>query len=152
MRQFLTSLFFFNLLSLSSQTTKLDSIQIIENTFRSLFSKNASSVKTKATFYYIVIEDSLTSITVDDIIQRLGDVVPKVKNVKEFNKLIKEEQDKIKYLSFHVNRVNISADGKKATLGCGYYEGPLSSSGNIATLTKKKGKWKVIKNEVWWIS
>ena len=152
MKQFLISIFIFNILFLNSQTTKQDSIQIIETTFRSLFAKNASSIKNKATFYYISIYDSLTSITVSDIIPRLGDIEPKVKDYKEFTSLTKDEQDNTKLLTFHVNSINISADGKKATLGCGYYEACLSASGNIASFTRKKGKWKLTKNEIWWIS
>src|ERR1041384_7470089 len=84
MRFILTLLFVIKIFCLNSQTTKPDSIKIIESTFRYLFSHNASAIKNNATYYYISIEDSTTSITVDDIIPRLSDTKPQVKNDKDF--------------------------------------------------------------------
>ncbi|MGZ3864358.1 MAG: hypothetical protein ACXVPN_03855 [Bacteroidia bacterium] len=124
----------------------------MERTFRELFTNNASAKKNKATFYYVSIVDSTVRIDVSDVIKPLGDMNPSVKSDVEFHSLSQEEKDNIKYLRFYISGIKFTANSKKAVVNCGYYESSLSSSGNIVTLVKKRGKWKVLKNEMIWIS
>ena len=113
----------------------------------SKFIHNASAIKSKVTYYFIDIEE-FVNVNNKDIINKLHDISPKVKNKNEFNLLTKEQKSKIKYLSFFVDGIIISNGGKKAVVTCGYYEDTLSSSENTVILVKKRKKWKVLRNDI----
>jgi hypothetical protein len=132
--------------------TEIDMSVLVEievKTFKALFRENASATKNKATYYFIRLKDSLNS-TLPLVIDKLRKVKPEVKDLKYFDSLTKDQQAKIDYLSFSISKVILN--NKRASVYCGYYEGSLSSSGNVIELKKRFGKWRVISNEVMWIS
>lgn len=124
-------------------------VEIEAKAFKALFRENASATKTNATFYFIRLKDSLNS-TMPLVIDKLRKVRPEVKDLKYFESLTKDEQNKIDYLSFNISMVILN--NKRASVYCGYYEGNLSSSGNVIELKKRFGKWRVISNNAIWIS
>lgn len=143
----------FVLVSGQSKTNDLIDTETIVDievaTFKFLFENNASSLKKKANVYFIGINDT-TNKTLNNVILKLRKVNSKVKDVKEFEILNLEEKTKIKFLLFNIDKITF--ENGKAYVSCGYYEGSLSSSGNVITLVKKRKKWKVIMNEMLWIS
>lgn len=124
-------------------------VKIEVATFRALFIENASASGEEASFYFIILEDSLNN-TMADVLEQLKDIKPEVKDFMFYNNLSKEEKSKVDFLSFNISKIIMHK--RRASVYCGYYEGNLSSSGNIVELRKRFGRWRVISNEVTWIS
>lgn len=118
-------------------------------TFKYLFDNNASSLKESATVYYLEINDS-TNRTLSSVLTELLKVNPKVKDIKEFRALTKEEKANLKFLLFRIDTIIFKK--RNAIVSCGYFEGSLSSSGNVITLAKKRRRWRVLSDEMLWIS
>ncbi|MCB9261337.1 MAG: hypothetical protein H6607_03020 [Flavobacteriales bacterium] len=117
--------------------------------FKALFKENASATKEKATYYFLSLDDSLNQ-SLPFVLDKLKRNSPKVKDISMFNNMTDEEKSEIDFLSFNISKVIVS--GNKASVYCGYYEGNLSSSGNVVELKKRLGKWRVVSNEMIWIS
>lgn len=152
---FLFVLFILNFAIVSGQKNTNDTlysksiVDIEIATFKYLFKNNASGLKQKATIYYLNIEGNYNK-TLSDVIKELDSNKPKVKDINEFDTLSEEEKKKVKYL--HFNIYSMKLENGIVHVNCGYYEGNLSSSENVISLVKKRKKWKVVSNEILWIS
>src|SRR5713226_7658593 len=77
--------------------------------------------------------------------------VRKVSACSTENLRVVDKQTGQRGLIFRVKSIKWISDGK-VEVGGGYYEDGLSSSGNIYTVVKKDGKWRVTKDKMEWIS
>lgn len=134
---------------INTEIERSELVKLEEATFRALFNENASASGEEASFYFIILEDSLNN-TMADVLEQLKDIKPEVKDFEFYSNLSKEEKSKVVFLSFNISEIVMHK--RMASVYCGYYEGNLSSSGNIVELRKRFGRWRVISNEVTWIS
>jgi hypothetical protein len=130
-------------------TNKTAIVDIEIAAFKYLFNNNASGINHQASYYYISITDSANK-TLATVILSLKSNKPGVKDIEEYKSLTPDKQKEIKFLSFQIGTIKFADN--KVYVHCGYYEGSLSSSGNILTLIKKRRRWKVINDEMLWIS
>jgi len=117
--------------------------------FKALFKENASATKEKATYYFLSLTDSINK-SLPSVLDKLKRNSPEVKDISVFNSMTDQEKSEIDFLSFNISGVIVS--GNKASVYCGYYEGNVSSSGNVIELRKRFGKWRVVSNKMMWIS
>ena len=117
--------------------------------FKALFKENASATKEKATYYFLSLTDS-TNRSLPSVLDKLRRNSPEVKDISVFSKMTDKEKSEIDFLSFNISEVIVS--GYKASVYCGYYEGNLSASGNVIELKRRFGKWRVVSNEMLFIS
>jgi hypothetical protein len=131
--------------------TPAEEDNIREAVFRYLFWHNASSLQFGARVYYLSVgydEDPT-----DEFISRFKGHTPPVKKLsllKDELKVINRERGNWG-LIFTVAIIQPLTRNKVIVDG-GYYEGPLSSSGNTYTVERVRGKWVVTKDLMRWIS
>jgi hypothetical protein len=134
------------------ELTAAEQDDIREAVFRYQFEHNASGQRQNATFYFLSYgKDKEPG---DDFIVRFKDHKPPVKKRSQSSKVEGEVIDKEtgeRGLIFSAVTIKV-IDANKVQVDGGYYEGGLSSSGNVYTLERKEGKWIVTKDQMLWIS
>ena len=128
-----------------SQNSKLiseqqENLDICEAVFRYQFEHNASGSQQEAKSYFLEVFKKDPSI---EFLARFKDITHPVKKGSEF---MEGEGLKFKVVSIQLIEKN------KVQVYGGYYEGSLSSSGNIYTVVRKNEIWIVEKDEMQWIS
>ena len=129
-----------------------DADDIREAVFRHMFQKNASSLRQSAAVYCLSIAGGDPG---DAFMSRFGKHQPPVKKasecvVSEAHGVL-DKATSARGLIFRVVKIEQTGDAK-ATVEGGYYEGNMSASGNIYTLEKMNGVWRVVGDVMLWIS
>jgi hypothetical protein len=131
---------------------------IREAVFRYQFGHNASGAQQQAAVYFLEIlsKDERSSFDPsDEFMARFGDHRPPVRKQSQArpgkgsaptDRITGEEG-----LIFRAGEIKRISTDEVQVYG-GYYEANLSSSGNTYTVKRVDGKWKVVKNEMHWIS
>ncbi len=115
-------------------------LDICESVFRHQFEHNASGAQQDAAAYFLTIFDRDPS---EEFLSRFAGHSPPVRKGSEFAVG--------KGLKFRVDSIERMGPDKAQVSG-GYYEASESSSGNVYTVVRRKGKWVVEKDEMQWIS
>lgn len=129
-----------------------DDDDIREAVFRHMFQKNASGIRQRAGAYCLSVAGGDPT---DAFLARFGKHQPPVR--KESECAVSEQLGVVdkatnaRALIFRVAKIHHTADGKADVEG-GYYEGNMSASGNVYSLEKRDGVWKVVKDVMLWIS
>ncbi len=130
---------------------------IREAVFRYQFEHNASGAQQTAKFYCLSLGEYSTDIDPDDgLMQRFQGHKPAVKKVSQcaygFEVGVKEtETGQSGGLVFRVTSIRWISDTEVEAEG-GYYEGNMSSSGNVYQVVRKEGRWIVTEDQMRWIS
>ncbi|MGO8925829.1 MAG: hypothetical protein ACLQU3_02885 [Limisphaerales bacterium] len=127
---------------------------IREAVFRWQFDHNVSGQQKKAKVYFLSVGEKYGDPS-DEFIKRFADNKPPVRKRSECTadagKGVLDKKTGEQGLIFNVTSIKWSSDTEVEVEG-GYYEAGLSASGNIYTVKKEKGKWKVTKDKMGWIS
>jgi hypothetical protein len=125
---------------------------VYEAVFRHQFSRNASGAQQRAVTYFIEIQDADPS---SAFIARFSDVDHKVKVASKAyygrGASVTDRSNHSQALLFRVDGIKW-LDSNTAEVTGGYYEGDLSSSGNIYRVQRTRSGWKVTNDVMEWIS
>ncbi len=130
---------------------------IREAVFRYQFEHNASGAQQTAQFYCLSLGEYSKDIDPDDgLMQRFQGHKPTVKKVSQcvygFEVGVKDkETGQSGGLVFRVTSIRWISDTKVEAEGR-YYEGNMSSSGNVYQVVQKGGRWIVTEDQMQWIS
>jgi hypothetical protein len=133
------------------ELTAAEQDDIREAVFRYQFEHNASGQKQNAKVYFLSLgKDKEPG---DAFIARFKDHKPPVKKLSQAQKTFEviDKETGERGLIFRAVTIKV-IDANKVQVDGGYYEGGLSSSGNVYTVERKEGKWIVTKDQMLWIS
>lgn len=126
---------------------------IREMVFRYQFRHNSSIQANKAAVYCLSVEKG--SDPPDAFVKRFAGHIPRVRKISECiadsHKGVVERNTGKRGLIFRVKSIKWISQTEAEVLG-GYFEDGLSASGNTYTVTKTKGKWRVSKAWMNWLS
>jgi len=117
-----------------------DLLDVCEALFRHQFSQNASAAQQDAAAYFLFVSEQDPPAA---LLDRFAGQRPPVQPGSAF--------EDGKGLLFRIDRI-VWLDRDTVEAEGGYYEGNLSSSGNTYRLRREGGTWKVISDEMNWIS
>ena len=126
---------------------------IREAVFRYQFHHNSSIQGTKVAVYCLSVEKA--DDPPDGFMQRFAGLTPSVRKISECTaepyKGVAEKSTGKRGLIFRVKSIKWISQAEAEVIG-GYYEDGLSASGNTYTVTKTKGRWRVFKAWMNWLS
>jgi hypothetical protein len=131
--------------------TSTEAEDIREAVFSYQFGHNGSSLQFSAKVFYLTVGDREDP--TDALITRFKGHTPPVKKLSLWT-WRSEAIDKAsagRWLIFTASTIKRLTRNKVIVDG-GYYEGVLSSSGNIYTVERIRGKWVVTRDQMLWIS
>jgi hypothetical protein len=118
------------------------------------FEHNGSGQQQSAKVYFIGVGEKASDPS-DAFMRRFADHKPPVRKASASHyvehKGILDKKTGEQGLAFRATSIKWISD-TEVEVGGGYYEAELSSSGNIYTVKKEHGKWKVSKDKMLWIS
>ena len=136
----------------NERESQIDDIR--EAVFRWQFEHNASALQKNAKVYFLRIDKNKSDPS-DAFMKRFAEHNPPVRKVSacssDPDKGVQDKKTGEKGLIFNVIEIRWISDAEVEAAG-GYYEAGLSASGNIYTLKKENGKWKVTSDKMRWIS
>jgi hypothetical protein len=130
---------------------------IREAVFRYQFEHNTSGAQQTARFYCLSLGEYSKELDPDDeLMQRFQGHKPAVKKISQCvcspEAGVKDkETGQLGGLVFRATSIKWISDTEVEVKG-GYYEGGLSSSGNVYQVVQKEGQWIVTKDQMQWIS
>jgi hypothetical protein len=134
----------------SGRNSELDAIY--EVSFRYMFSNNASGQQKSAGVYCLAVggEDPAA-----EFLARFAGFHPPIRKASDCTASIEEgvleKATGVRGLQFRIDEIRNKTSTTAEVIG-GYYEGGLSSSGNVYFLEKKDGLWVVVRDVMEWIS
>ncbi len=127
---------------------------IREAVFRWQFDHNASEQQKHTQVYFLEVGDNGGDPS-DEFMKRFADIKPPVRKVSastsDIKKGVTDKSTGEKGLIFRVTSILWKSDSE-VQVGGGYHEAGLSASGNIYTVKKVKGKWKVTGDRMQWVA
>ncbi len=135
----------------ANNLTPADEDDIREAVFRYQFSHNASAQKQNAKVYFLSLGKGKAPNNL--FMLRFKDHKPPVRQVSFLasNKGMKGKEPGNQGLIFYVTKIEQISEDEVEVSG-GYYEGALSSSGNIYRVKRTDNKWIVIEDRMIYIS
>jgi len=153
MRNFTSLLLWLAFASVSvgaDQARQLQEDDIREAVFRWQFDHNVSGQQKRAKVYFLSVGEKYGDPS-DEFLKRFADNQPPVRKRSECTadagKGVLDKKTGEQGLVFNVTRIQWKSDTEVEVEG-GYYEAGLSASGNIYTLKKEQGKWKVVNDKL----
>ena len=127
---------------------------IREAVFRYQFHHYNPPLQKTAGAYYLGVGEKITDPS-DEFMKRFTDHKPPVRKISTVHyvpdKGIFDNKTEVQGLAFIIRSLKWISDTEVEVSGkC--YEGPVSATGNIYTVKKENGKWKVTKDKMVWIS
>ena len=134
----------------ADQARQLQEDDIREAVFRWQFDHNVSGQQKRAKVYFLSVGEKYGDPS-DEFLKRFADNQPPVRKRSECTadagKGVLDKKTGEQGLVFNVTRIQWKSDTEVEVEG-GYYEAGLSASGNIYTLKKDQGKWKVVNDKL----
>jgi hypothetical protein len=116
------------------------------------FDHNGSAGQRNVGYFFLSVNDNPPE---QAFLDRFKDESPTVLSVewasRDEERSVIHKDDKQPGLIFHLDSIKW-IDGKKVEVSWGYSEGPLSASGNFATVEYLNGEWVVTSDEMDWVS
>lgn len=135
------------------EAAKDPALDVQEAVFRHQFEHNASSQKQSADFYCLALRDKQDP--PEELMRRFASHSPRVFPASQCTT---DAHSGVSHggmsgggLVFSITEIKWLSDSEVEVSG-GYYEGGLSSSGNVYRLKRVAGKWQVVEDGMEWIS
>ena len=134
----------------ADQARQLQEEDIREAVFRWQFDNNVSGQQKRAKVYFLAVGEKSGDPS-DELLKRFADHQPPVRKrsacTADAGKGVLDKRTGEQGLLFRVTNIKWKSDTEVEVEG-GYYEAGLSASGNLYTLKKEQGKWKVVNDKL----